>query len=161
LTRVAVSGHREFAPAVTALIERAVRDELRRIAPDGHDLVGLSCLADGADQTFAEAVCERGGILEVITPSADYRDSIADDTKARYDRLIGEARATYRCDHTRSTAQAHMDAGRLMVDRAERLLAVWDGEPARGFGGTADVVAYARSRGVPVTVIWPHGAYRD
>ena len=54
-----------------------------------------------------------------------------------------------------------MDAGKVVVDRSSVLLAVWDGQPSRGLGGTADVVAYARQRGVPVTVIWPEGASRD
>lgn len=48
----------------------------------------------------------------------------------------------------------------MLVGMADRLLAVWDGKPARGFGGTADVVAYARRVGVPVDVIWPEGAVR-
>lgn len=30
------------------------------------------------------------------------------------------------------------------------LLALWDGAPARGPGGTAAIVAYARERGLPV-----------
>jgi hypothetical protein len=47
-----------------------------------------------------------------------------------------------------------------MLDRAEHLFAVWDGKPARGYGGTADVVAEARQRAIPVTVIWPDGASR-
>ena len=64
-------------------------------------------------------------------------------------------------EHTESTEQAHMDAGKVVVDRSSVLLAVWDGQPSRGLGGTADVVAYARQRGVPVTVIWPEGASRD
>jgi len=34
-------------------------------------------------------------------------------------------------------------------------------KPARGYGGTADVVAEARQRGVPLTIIWPEGASRD
>ena len=38
---------------------------------------------------------------------------------------------------------------------------MWDGKPARSYGGTADVVAYARERGTPVRVIWPDGAHRD
>jgi hypothetical protein len=38
---------------------------------------------------------------------------------------------------------------------------VWDGQPARGYGGTADVVAYAKRTGVPYSVIWPEGATRD
>ena len=54
-----------------------------------------------------------------------------------------------------------MEASQAMLDRAERLFAVWDGKPARGYGGTADVVAEARSQGIPVTVIWPEGASRD
>lgn len=32
---------------------------------------------------------------------------------------------------------------------ADELFAVWDGEPARAYGGTADVVAYARQYGTP------------
>ena len=48
-----------------------------------------------------------------------------------------------------------------MVDEADELCAVWDGEPARSYGGTTDVVAYARERGIPVRVIWPSGAQRD
>ncbi|WP_198036875.1 hypothetical protein [Nocardia sp. BMG51109] len=48
-----------------------------------------------------------------------------------------------------------------MLDDADELFAVWDGKPARGYGGTADVVAVARQRGMPVTVIWPDGAQRD
>jgi hypothetical protein len=57
--------------------------------------------------------------------------------------------------------QAAMEASRAMLDQAERTFAVWDGKPARGYGGTADVVAEARDRGTPVTVIWPEGATRD
>ena len=48
-----------------------------------------------------------------------------------------------------------MEASRAMLARADHLFAVWDGKPARGYGGTADVVAEARQRGVPVTAIWP------
>lgn len=48
-----------------------------------------------------------------------------------------------------------------MLDRADRLLAVWDGKPARGYGGTADVVAEAQTRVIPVTVIRPEGRSRD
>jgi hypothetical protein len=47
-----------------------------------------------------------------------------------------------------------------MVKRADLLIAVWDGQPARSWGGTADVVAKARQLGLPVTVIWPNGATR-
>ncbi len=54
-----------------------------------------------------------------------------------------------------------MEASNAMLDRADRLFAVWDGKPARGYGGTADVVSEARKRGLPVTIIWPEGATRS
>ncbi|MFJ9161463.1 hypothetical protein ACIRPS_32230 [Streptomyces griseoviridis] len=40
-------------------------------------------------------------------------------------------------------------------------LAVWDGSPCSGRGATAHVVAYARTRGVAVDVVWPGGAARE
>ena len=42
-----------------------------------------------------------------------------------------------------------------MVDRCDVLIAVWDGEPARGPGGTAEIVAYALERGRPIVHIRP------
>ncbi len=41
-----------------------------------------------------------------------------------------------------------------------QLVAVWDGAPSDGTGGTGDVVLAARERGLPVTVVWPDGAVR-
>jgi hypothetical protein len=48
-----------------------------------------------------------------------------------------------------------------MLTEADQLLAVWEGEPVRGYRGTADVVTIARDERIPVIVIWPSGALRD
>ena len=48
---------------------------------------------------------------------------------------------------------AYLDCGIETVNGADVLLAVWDGDSARGKGGTADVVEYARSIGKPVMII--------
>ncbi|MCA8989262.1 MAG: hypothetical protein KDA78_16560, partial [Planctomycetaceae bacterium] len=39
--------------------------------------------------------------------------------------------------------QAYLDAGKKVVDLCEILIVVWDGLPARGKGGTGDIVEYA------------------
>lgn len=57
------------------------------------------------------------------------------------------------CPFVESTEQAHLAAGQAVVDRSERLVTVWDGKPARGIGGTADIVSYARQKGVSVAVL--------
>lgn len=75
--------------------------------------------------------------------------------------LVGLTNLADLLPFTESTPQSHMAASEVIVDRCEVLLAVWDGEPSRGYGGTADVVAYARKRETPVEVLWPEGATRD
>lgn len=161
MIRIAVSGHRGLSTKVAALVSAGIEAELRQLAPAGSDLVGISCLADGADQIFATAVLNHGGELEVIVPAEAYRDGLPEVVRSRYDEFCRRASRVHRRPYRESNGDAHMAAGRFMVDRADHLIAVWDGLPARGYGGTADVVRYARERGVPVTVVWPDGAHRD
>ena len=80
---------------------------------------------------------------------------------AGYDDLLSHASKVHRLNLTESTSEAHMAASELMISMISELLAVWDQQPARGYGGTADVVAHARDQGRPVRIIWPHGASRD
>ena len=157
--RIAITGHRGLPAATERLVEQAIREQLAAYA--GRDLVGVSALADGADQLFAKAVLDAGGRLEVIVPAARYRDELPAAAHADYDALLTRAAKVDRLNRIESTEQAHMEASQAMLARADHLFAVWDGKPARGYGGTADVVAEARKRGVPVTVIWPEGATRD
>jgi hypothetical protein len=157
--RIAITGHRELPAETERLVGRAIGEQLA--AYEGREIVGVSNLADGADQLFAQAVLDAGGQLEVIVPAARYRDGLPESAHAAYDALLSRASSVHRLDRIESTEDAHMEASRAMLDRAERLFAVWDGKLARGYGGTADVVAEARDRDIPVTVIWPEGASRD
>jgi hypothetical protein len=157
--RIAITGHRGLPAATERRVDQAIREQLAAYA--GSDLVGISNLADGADQLFAQAVLDVGGRLEVIVPAAQYRDGLPESAHAVYDSLLSKAAKVHRLDRVESTEDAHMEASSAMLATADRLFAVWDGKPARGYGGTADVVAEARQRGVPVTVIWPEGASRD
>jgi hypothetical protein len=157
--RIAITGHRGLPAATEHLVDQAIRDQLAADATD--DLVGLSNLADGADQIFARAILDAGGRLEVVIPAVQYRDGLPEAAHAGYDALLSTASEVERLGYVESTEQAHMAASEVMLDRAGRLYAVWDGKPARGYGGTADVVAEAQKRGIPVTVIWPEGASRD
>ncbi|HEX6075584.1 MAG TPA: hypothetical protein VFZ32_10020 [Micromonosporaceae bacterium] len=142
------------------LVDEGIRRELAPFAAAGN-LVGLSCLADGADQMFARAVLDAGGALEAVIPADRYRDGLPEEAHAAYDELLAAASAVHRLGHVESTSTAHMDASADMLKRADRLFAVWDGLPARGYGGTADVVTHARKLNLPVTVIWPEGVARN
>jgi hypothetical protein len=109
---------------------------------------------------FARAILDAGGDLVVVRPAATYREGLPVNT-THLCPLMERAADVIRLDHPESTSEARMDASLRTIDDADVRLAVWDGKPARGYGGTADVVAAARERGVPVTIIWPEGARRD
>jgi hypothetical protein len=156
--RIAISGHRGLSASTTALVDKGIRAALAAEPPG---FTGISCLADGADQIFARAVTDLGGTLEAIIPASQYRDGLPVGSREEYDSLLAKATTMHRLPFTQPSSESHMAASTLMIDTADELYAVWDGQPARGYGGTADVAAYARQRGIPVHVIWPAGAQRD
>jgi len=157
--RIGCSGHRSLAAHTTELVGQALDEYLAAYSDAG--FVGISALADGADQLFARAVLSQGGGLHVIVPSNQYRDGLPASTHDAYDALLSQAESVETLPFQESTEEAHMAAGQAMLSECDRLVAVWDGLPARGYGGTADVVALARGLGLPVDVIWPAGASRE
>ena len=51
-----------------------------------------------------------------------------------------------------------MAVGRVVVGRCDLLLAVRDGQPAAGLGGTTDVVPHVNDHGKAVEINWPDGS---
>lgn len=155
--RIGVTGHVRLVDGTDRLVFDALTAALRRYA--GAGLHGITCLAQGTDQIFARAVLALGGTFEAILPARDYRARMVDPTG--FDELLGAAVGVQVLPYARSGRPAYLAASRAMLTRCDLLLAVWDGQPTRGRGDTADVVATARSQGVPVTVLWPAGAARS
>ena len=158
VTVIGITGHRELSARTEELVTAALRAEVGR-HPDGK-LVGVSALADGADTLFAQAVLDAGGALIVIIPARRYRDTLPAAHRPVFDALVDRAARVVALDHEDPTNEAYMDGGLAVLDASDCLIAVWDGKPARGFGGVADVVDAAHERDLPVTVIWPAGAVR-
>jgi hypothetical protein len=156
--RIGITGHRDFDDRTSGL----VRQQLRRIVGeyDPLDLTGVTCLAVGADTLFAEAVHERGGRIEVVVPAKRYRRCLPPAHRRTYDELLARAADIHRLPFLRSDPRAYRAGGQRMLTLVDSLVAVWDGRPAQGLGGTAEVVAAAYDRGMRVEVVWPEGARR-
>jgi hypothetical protein len=155
--RFGVTGH-QILPA--AIVERAVA-HWRQVLPTGPQLCGVSNLAEGADQLFAAHVLAAGGELEAIVPCQGYAGALAtDDGRAEFERLRAAARTVVTLPYPVPSEEAFLAAGQAMVDRCDHLFAIWDGRPARGLGGTADIVRYAESCGRALTVLWIDGVVR-
>jgi hypothetical protein len=156
--RIGITGHSNLAPCSEPAVVEALTEVL---ADTPTPLVGVSCLARGADQVFARVVLDLGGQLEVVLPAADYRErKVKPDNAAAFDELIERAGTIRTLPFERSDREAYMAASEAVLNAVNHIVAVWDGQPSDGHGGTADVVAAARGRGLPVTVVWPAGAAR-
>ncbi|MCZ0208106.1 hypothetical protein OZK63_22100 [Streptomyces sp. UMAF16] len=158
---IAVTGHMDLTEDTIPLV-RAALDDLLKPYADGGDLVGISCIAKGADSLFAEAVLRAGGRLAVVIPSRDYRrEKVKADHADLFDRLAEAADEVVVLPNDTADRHAYEAANAVLLKRADRLVAVWDGKPPRGKGGgTADTVLEARAAGIPVDVVWPDGAAR-
>ncbi|GAA3305132.1 hypothetical protein Dvina_40055 [Dactylosporangium vinaceum] len=155
--RVGITGHTNLTNGTAAAIYSALVAELLTAGPG---LIGVTCLAHGADQLFAHAVNEVGGAYEVILPAPDYRRVVPLDRRDDYDTLLSRASRVVPTGERRAGRRAYVAANRIMLSRVDRLLAVWDGHDHGTPGGTADVVTQAREADLPLKVIWPAGAER-
>ncbi|MFD9064559.1 hypothetical protein ACFVZ3_23900 [Kitasatospora purpeofusca] len=156
--RIGITGHRGLDAELERKVRQLLADSLT--VEDTSELTVVSCIADGPDAWIAELALDRGARLEVVVPAERYREGLPEWHHPVYDRLLRDASEQHRTGRVESDEAAHMAGSELLVGQVDRLIAVWDGLPARGFGGTADVVAHARRLGVPVQVLWPAGARR-
>lgn len=142
---VGVTGHREL-PDVEAWVW--VRAELQTfLAGLCAPLLGVTSLAIGADQVFAETVLDLGGQIEAIIPFAGYEGTFRNDAELeKYEKLKNLCAHVETLAYSATEEEAFFNAGKAVVDRSDLLVAVWDGEPAHGLGGTGDIVDYALTK---------------
>ena len=151
--RIGVTGHR-FLAEVAKLresIERALHLIEQRYP--GCRLAAVSPLAEGADRLVAHAVLERGGslIVPLPLPAEDYlTDFTAKASQAEFRALLALAAEVIELPATPTRNEAYEQVGLWVLDHSDALIAVYDGKPAQGRGGTAEIAALAIERGLPV-----------
>jgi hypothetical protein len=138
-----ITGHQDLGDAV-AWVRQVLGDQIRQ----HHVTRGVTSLAIGTDQLFAEVLLDRRIPYDSILPSAGYEETFhGAPARNRFHDLLSRAAQVDRLAYDAPTEASFFAAGQAIVSRCSLLLAVWDGKPARGLGGTGDVVEYAKSRG--------------
>jgi hypothetical protein len=158
MTVVGFTGHQNIPAEAIEYVKEHLRTELETFDPRA--LIGMCSLADGADQLFAQLVLDAGGALNVVVPSAGYETTFDAEGLRRYRRFLSRASKTETLSWPEPSEDAFFDAGRLVADRSDVLITVWDGLEAQGKGGTADIVRYAQENGKRTIIIWPQGVTR-
>jgi hypothetical protein len=161
--RIGVTGHRVLAHAdrLAEEVTRALLLIQRMVCTSPATpvlLTVVSPLAEGADRLVARQVLARpGATLEAVMPFpvADYQATFSSEESRQEFRDALDAAATVtELPAVETREEAYEQAGQYVVERCDVLLALWDGQPAAGQGGTADIVTWARDRDKPV--YWIH-----
>lgn len=165
---LAITGHRTLDPAVEPGLAAAIGDVLTRVQADvaaiarlHHNhfadepprLALISGLAAGADQIAAQAAIAHGYALQAVLPfpRQRYAQTMPPAAQTGLASLLDQAAHVWEAPADAAQGDhAYVLAADVTVAGCDLLIAVWDGEPERGPGGTAAVVAEAVRRGVPV-----------
>jgi len=121
----------------------------------------VSPLAEGADRMVASEGLHSGYKLCCPLPfelEVYENDFIASNGRREFRELLRKADLVIELRGSHDTEQdrtcSYMAVGRAVLSRSDILIAIWDGRPARGTGGTAQVVNQSLEMGIPV--IWVH-----
>jgi hypothetical protein len=152
-----VTGHRTLRQGDEDAITARLRTLLALIKHEAPHtpVVLLSALAEGADRLVARVALREGATLIAVLPleKNDYEADFA-DTRSRDDfrGLLADPR-TEQCivapqlDAASNTLGSARDlqyllAGLFIARNSDVLIALWDGAPSRGLGGSADIVDF-------------------
>lgn len=157
-----------FPPQLEDEVAARIGERLDAVGP----LAAFGSAACGADILCLEAMLERGGEIHVTLPfpPAEFRAVSVDFAPGgrwgkRFERVLEAASSlTVTSEHRASGSDSSFDYANLVLTgagvlRAQVLdtravgLAVWDGEPGDGVGGTGSLVDAWRARGIPVDVV--------
>ena len=143
---VAVTGHRHLASEDLGAIEQAVRAamiDLQRRCPHSPFWL-MSGLAEGADSIAARCALELGWQVHAVIPvSLEDHESSLSSALAReaFHQLLSRCTSsTILPLSSEAPDQKYLDVAGYLCQQGQWLIAVWDGKPAEGPGGTADVV---------------------
>lgn len=143
---LAVTGHRIIPKEDEGALCTAVNGELNFIAKSNphSPLILISALAEGADRLVANCALNLGWKLCVVLPldqddyETDFRD---DESVAEFRDLLRRSTWVKVLDTKRHLRPAcYHELGLWFSQQALILIALWDGEQAKGPGGTAEVV---------------------
>ena len=163
MVAVGVSGHRNLPDieAVTNAIDMALRTIFAAYGDDS--LQVISPLAEGTDRVVVWRAMENYEVRLVVPLPLEISDYMLDfksiSSKAEFVTLLEQADKIFELPAEDTREACYLAAGMYTLDHSDVLIAVWDGAPARGIGGTAEIVAQARRRGMPMA--WVQVAERE
>jgi hypothetical protein len=160
MVAIGVTGHRFLTH--TDRISAGVDQALARIEQTfhGQPLTLISSLAEGADRLVVGRVLARRTVRLVVPlplPVWDYlNDFESPESQKEFRSLLEHADEIITLPSAATREAAYEAAGLYVLDRCDVLLAIWDGQPEQGTGGTGAIVHRARQLHLPIA--WIHAS---
>jgi hypothetical protein len=154
---IGFTGHRVLADEAKCRESILAWLKGRKAAASGL-VYGVSSVAAGADLLFAESCIQLALPLCVLLPmpAEEFRKDFDEAGWSRAEQILARAASVEVTGGNQSREECYYECGVETVHQSRLLLALWDGRPSQGLGGTEDVVAFARGIGRPVA--WLHSA---
>jgi hypothetical protein len=157
-TTVAIgfTGHRALGDE--AKCRKSIFEFLERRKTSTSGLVyGISSVAAGGDLLFAESCIQLALPLRVLLPLPleEFRKDFDETSWSRAEEVLRKAASVEVTGGNQSRQECYYECGMETVQQSRVLLALWDGGPSQGLGGTEDAVSFARGTGR--MVVWLHG----
>jgi hypothetical protein len=152
---IGFTGHRKVSDETKS--RHAIRDFLsQQKQSQPGTLYGVSSAASGGDQLFAESCLELSIPLRVLLPrpAEQFRADFDDASWQRTARIMENAISVEVTGRHETKNEQYYDCGIQTVAESQLLVALWDGQPSRGKGGTQEMVSFARKTGHPIA--WIH-----
>jgi hypothetical protein len=168
--RIGVTGHRRPEKlGHTGPLEEAIVSVLEKIEEQMGEVLRsplayrvVSPLAEGADRIVARTVLDRYDadlVVPLPFPLVDYlEDFHTEESRMEFNELLEEAAHHWATGSNRE--EGYTRVGREVVNHADVLIALWNGEEAEGPGGTAEVIDHAHpvdgdavARRIPVFIV--------
>lgn len=149
--RVGFSGHQQLGDEATiAFVSESIHKLLAEYLEQAHQrkqkMLVYSALAQGADQVFVKAALKLSIPVEAIIPCTRYEEIFSTEVSLHeYHYLRTSCRKIHQLPAQMCSDEAYLEAGQWIVNHCNLLLVAWNGYPAGGRGGTADVASYART----------------
>jgi ADP-ribose pyrophosphatase len=149
--RIGFSGHQDLGNEATrAFVAQSLRELLisyrEQAQACNQELLLYAALAPGADQLCISTALELAIPIEAVIPCTEYEGIFTSaDAVSEYLQLLARCRKIHTLPAQHCTDEAFLEAGHWIVEHADLVLLVWNGYPAGGKGGTADIASYTRS----------------
>lgn len=146
--RVGITGHQNIEPEPLVWVSKTLQSMIIK----GDIKYGITSLAVGADQLFANLLHQYDVPCQAIIPCKNYIQTFKDSRdKEAYQNLLSISVSREILNFEYPSEEAFWAAGKRVVQLADVVVAVWNGQPAKGLGGTADVVKFALENGKDVS----------